>query len=174
MVYLKAVKKLAVSGTLILLLLLPLAMQMVYFFQEYRVKEIMEECIGSALVTESMVLTTAKYEEVRIGNHEIFWKGKMYDIKSVSHSAGKVSLELVADHREDAIHLKIKLADKNNSRKDSKGSAIGMHWVVIDFVIPGWSANFFHSLVSITFFQNNTLMPSSGYQGIVVPPPWFS
>ena len=69
----------------------------------------MEQMLGSdAAVFDTLFMSFTDFENAKTNPHEIFFQGKMYDIKSIKTKGSKVELQVLNDAKEERIinHIK--------------------------------------------------------------------
>ena len=122
---------------------------------------------------EKIILTASEYKESLVHSDEIYFKGKMYDIKSASFAGDSVELIVIHDVEEEGILASIKSLANNTGPSNNKMS----HSLIQLF-----------SLVYIPVFSDQMLLiPFTGTHLIPVmalnilsneldilsPPPWL-
>jgi hypothetical protein len=70
--------------------------------------EMAEKLAGSKTVFENIRMTKSEFSKSRINSQEIFYQGKMYDIKSSRSQDGIIELLVIDDKKEANILQKIK------------------------------------------------------------------
>lgn len=129
---------------------------------ELKLKEVSElECI---------VLTANEYRKVRVGDDEMKWKGKMYDISRTQRRGDQIIVYCLHDENEDNLLVLLNSILKNAS-KDKKpvpSSLLGFLNLAVPSSFDIRLAKFFHKESHYTRYQfsNEELQKM-----ILAPPP---
>ncbi len=115
-------------------------------------------------------LSRAEYETDKTGRDEIYYNGKMYDIRSVRLGQDAVSLEVVNDTREDAVLKHLGGVNDNDSQHSSVLDQL-MKLLELAYISPAIYSKFFPAgslTLHFCCYQENLIsLPAT----IVCPPP---
>lgn len=121
--------------------------------QAYVHTKMTEKLKDSKTSFEKIRITNEDYKKSRINRNEIFYKGKMYDIKSSAEDGEMIELLVIHDNEEDNILHKIKKIFTGSSQPENKISNHIHHLISLSYishfpeglhVIPSRSANLFY------------------------------
>ncbi len=160
-----------------ILLLFILALQLggllfVFNIQQCIAKYQMREKLESDTVLfEKLNLTAIEYKKCLIKSNEILFKGKMFDIKSVTLVGDSVKLLVINDIKEEQILLKIKDLSDNMSFPDRELPVQLKILSSLNYISPETEFTFLHPFFQILF--QSQLAPEfvSNNPDILTPPP---
>jgi hypothetical protein len=142
-----------------------------YGLKQYYVKqEMRERIVSTKMGMQKITLSVSEFQTCKINETEISMNGKMYDVKSVSISGNKVSLEVFNDMEEDEIIEKINLSINNSKQNKNQPDQI-VQLLTSVYLHPSFQLSFtnkgFHE---ITFRTDIDLIHSRELE-ISSPPP---
>lgn len=127
----------------------------------------MEQMLGSnATVFDTLVISIADFESVKTNPHEISFRGKMYDIKTIQKKGDKVELQVLNDAKEERIidHLKTLASQqpsKNKSQANSLLDLLGLMYVSsgssVTHPLPPLTRPAYHSLCEMIISQTKSV-----------------
>ncbi len=141
--------------------------------QQYAAKISMQvNMIKGDTPVEHLSMSLVDYRKSITDNKELFYQGKMYDIKSLSFTNDSVNLIVIHDIKEENVLSKIKnlFASQDNTKK-SKIPQTLIQLLSLDYIQDGIFCNDFVSHFSITLkhhFSENTI---THCHKIILPPP---
>ncbi len=106
-----------------IVMLLPVFMlsggfQLVYKIEQCVVRIEMLAALNNKLnQSEKIILSVSDFQKSKIDSREIFFKGKMYDIRSIRRTGNTVELFVINDAREERILEKIKELENDTGRR---------------------------------------------------------
>lgn len=147
---------------------------MVYRAQQFYVQYKMSLAINDSKISfEKLVLTIDEYNKSRLNSREISYKGKMYDVKSVNITTGKIELVVINDVKEKKLLEEIKgfLKKSNQSKNelpDQLQKFLSLNYVAANegqlVYIPSFYSNIFNqpkNNISSDFPDNPSPPPKS-------------
>ena len=120
---------------------------------------------------EKMIIPLQEYEKCRLNSGEILWGGNMYDVKSVSISAGKAELLVVNDKKEKNILTAIKHFINITEQPLRKNPDQLRQLLRLSYILPDKDKIFLISFFSIHNFHPVDLNITSLASDISSPPP---
>ena len=99
----------------------------------------LEELKEDQALATRLTLSISDFQKSRVNSGEIYFKGKMYDIKSADISADKVELLVINDTKEEKIIEKNNELSKNtNGQNKLPGQLLRLITMVYIFPIPNY------------------------------------
>ena len=125
---------------------------------------------------ETQILTINKNDRclIWVGEYEMEYKGKRYDVASVEEQNGNLILECINDTKEEKLvdglntHIKNNVADNSKDKSKSNQAAKKMSVLYSQDVKPVVPQNIFFSQTAILFTKQNIF---SAFSPVEVPPP---
>jgi hypothetical protein len=137
-----------------ILLLQTGGMLLIYKIQQFYVQYEMRMAVNDNETSfEKLVLSKQEYHQSRLNSREIFYKGNMYDVKSLNIKGDVVELLVINDIKEKFLLGEIKdfLRKSNQSKKelpDQLQKFLSINYITADkersIYIPSFSFNIFH------------------------------
>ncbi len=119
---------------------------------------------------QQISLSQRDYAAARIGDQEIFWKGKMFDVKSCRLRNGTVSLLVISDNEEDGMLTRIR--DYTRRQHTPNGNTNLMQRLFsLQYLLPGADHPFCIPALTLAFQTHALISPVAGYAAIFAPPP---
>ena len=166
--------KRTISLVLLLInLLLAGGYSIIYKIQQLRVRsEMLEELKEGQAVATKLTLSISDFQKSKINSSEIYFKGKMYDVKSVNISTDMVELLVINDTKEEKIIEKNNELSKNaNGQNKLPSQLLKLITMVYIFPVPNYQCliqkrqnHFLLSLETLVSYKTE----------ITSPPPKFS
>lgn len=120
---------------------------------------------------QKLELSLSDFQKSKINSDEIFFQGKMYDVKSVQVSGNIVNLLVINDKDEDSILKKIDNFLNTTQKDNSKLPYQLQQLLSLNYLSP-YSVNFFFiPSLSITTFHSLNLNLISNDSDTSSPPP---
>lgn len=143
-----------------------------YKMQQYAAKYAMQQSIRkSTSIVETLSMSRSEFAKSLVDNKEIRYKGKMYDIRSMSILNDSVHLMVVHDTKEENILKKIKNLFSDHHSQKNKVPQVLIQLLSLDYIQHTVNLNPFitHHVVSLNHhFSENILSQNSE---ILLPPP---
>ena len=139
--------------------------------QLYVQHEMMMLVKKSEIAFEKLILSFSEYQKSRLNAHEIYFKGNMYDVKSVSVSNNTVELLVINDSKEKNLLKNIKdFINKTNQQKKELPDQL-QKFLALNFLSTDKeNTNYIPSMPSSIFHHpNHYILPE--YSDIPSPPP---
>ena len=157
----------------------PLALLLIYFMlaggysiifkiQQFHVQsEMLEELKEGRQPAIELTLTVSDFKKSKISSNEICFKGKMYDIESVSISGDEVKLLAINDTKEEKIIEKDNELSKNtNGQSKLPGQLLKLISMVYicpvsnyRFLVPEQNNHFLLSQETLAFYKPEITTP---------------
>ena len=122
---------------------------------------------------EKIILTASEYKESLVHSDEIYFKGKMYDIKSASFAGDTVELLVINDVEEEGIVARIKSLLNNTASSNSKIPHDLSQLSSLIYLQSFSDQVLFVPLTGIHCLPLTTLNILSHDVDVLSPPPWL-
>lgn len=120
---------------------------------------------------EKLVLTPGEYKKSRINSGEISFNGNMYDVKSVTLSAGKVELLVINDKNETSILEAIKAFVHKTGQHNRECPNQLQQLFALHYLSPDTGYNLIMPAFFVHVFSGSKLNIISNDLDISTPPP---
>lgn len=159
--------------TLLLIILLQSCGLMLYYqLKQNDVHSRMQEILANPESKfEKLVLSLNNYNKSRIGKHEIYINGIMYDVKSLKYSGDFVLLSVLVDDVESKIINKIKDYFGINSKHNSKIPEQLNKFFTLVYILPSINFTVLSNCQTQNLFYSFSENFLSSKPGILTPPP---
>ena len=135
---------------------------------QHQMKEKME---NESSKFENLTLTTNQYKKCRINSKEIYFNGKMYDIKSIAFVGDSVKIMAIDDIEEKKIMDIIKmLSNKANDQNKNLPSQI-QYITLLQYISPNSELEFLAPCFQIKIFYQAVFDFKSNKPEVQTPPP---
>lgn len=111
-------KRLGYITLLTLLILQAGGLLLVYKAQQWYASEQMADLMEDGGAFTELELTPSEYTRAKVGQHEIYYQGRMFDVRTVAFGANRITLRVMNDAGEDAALKKIKGLTSEKKNKD--------------------------------------------------------
>lgn len=120
---------------------------------------------------ETINLSVSDYKTLEFRNqHEISYKGNLYDIHSVKRNGNQISFMVISDKKEKLLEHNLELASKSSSKdKNSLFSA----FFALNFISEINAYSFFQNYKAINHSTINCSSLVKSYLSVATPPPNF-
>ena len=121
---------------------------------------------------QPLTITVAELKNAWVKKNEILYNGVMYDIKSLTVSGNRVSMQVVKDKKEQKLIAHInKLGGKEKKQGDVMKRL--MQLLTLDYMPPTQSTLGFCGLYTVPNYRNSHFQLVSQNSKILSPPPKF-
>lgn len=134
-------------------------------------REVKQTLNSSKTLFEKMTLSLSEFNDSKVNEKEILYKGNMYDIKSISLTDTLIELLVINDKAEKGIIDRITHFVKQSNDSKSNFPAKLFQFLSLTY-LPNSSNHSLHVFASaVKFSMYSTLAPNSTVKDIVTPPP---
>jgi hypothetical protein len=139
--------------------------------QLYVQHEMMMLIKNSETSFEKLLLSFSEYQKSRLNAHEIYFKGNMYDVKSVSFSNNNVELIVINDLKEKNLLKNIKdFLNKSNRQKKELPDQL-QKFLSLNFLSAEKDQIIFFPALSSCIFYHRNRNNFSDFSDTPSPPP---
>lgn len=158
---------------LLAILLLPAGgIMLIYKTRQLYVQhEMMKLVKNSETYFEKLILSFGEYQKSRLNAHEIYFKGNMYDVKSVCFSNNTVELLVINDSKEKNLLKNIKdFVNKTNQQKKELPDQL-QKFLSLNFLLAGKDNIIYIPALFSSIGYHPNLNILSDHPDIPSPPP---